>query len=160
MTNEILRNEVFEASNETLFEKFFTKTGRLNRMTYLIRNLALLAVECFAIIVVGFVGVLGIVFLDSDPTWVEGSITSLMILALIPDYFLNVKRLHDLGKDDTLAKIFLGVGILMTAYDWAFPAISIVTPAPVVISIATLAFSVYLLFAKGEEHPNKYGNPQ
>ena len=156
MTNEILKNEMVNANDETLRQKFFTTTGRIDRMTYLKRNLILMLmafVIFFAIEILGFIA-------NLSPAGINVLENIIMILILVPSFFLDVKRLHDLGKDSTLAKIFLGISLFSTAYNWAFPVITEITPVNIVTSIASLGFMFYLLFARGEDDTNQYGAAQ
>ena len=155
MTNEIIKNETVAENKETLTQKFFTTTGRINRLTYFKRSLAILGIE----FVLAFV--IGIIFyaMSSDATTAEMSanvaITFIVLVSLIPQYNLDTKRLHDIGKDEILAKVFIGVGALRTIC--AFATVGIVSSIATSLSVISLVFTFYLIFVKGEEVTNDYG---
>lgn len=156
MTNEIFKSEMVKANNETFKQKFFTTEGRIDRMTYLNRNLILMLMAFVTFFVIGIFGFIT----NLSPAEINVLENIIMILILIPSFFLDVKRLHDLGKDSTLAKIFLGISLFSIAYNWAFPVLTEITPINIVANIASLGFMFYLLFARGEDVANQYGVAQ
>lgn len=159
MTNEIIKNEMV-SDNETLKEKFFSTKGRIGRMTFFRRSILLMLVELIVLFVVGFAAIISTVGADataSPPAWFDIATSVIMFGALLPQYCLNSKRLHDVGKDDTLAKIFLGVSALVSVVNLGFPAIAESMPFMAIGGIAVAGFYMYLLFMKGEEMPNEYG---
>lgn len=88
--------------------------------------------------------------------------TIVMLLLIVPEYCVNVKRLHDLGKDDMLAKVLAGISLFSVAYGLTlspssdFSAVII----PIALGIISLAGFFYLLFTKGESYSNSYGVAQ
>ena len=150
MTNEIFRNESV-AENESFTQKYFTTTGRIDRLTFLKRSLIAFVALFLLTFTAGIIGYL----VSSNIATAEMvmSITSLAVI--IPQYFLNAKRLHDIGRDETLAKVFVGVGILQALF--TFSTASIIVNATMALSIVTFIFTLYLLFKKGEEVNNEYG---
>ena len=95
------------------------------------------------------------------PSWADGFFFGFVILTFIPEYCLNTKRLHDLGKDSTLAKVFLGIGIFNAACIsanglWTASESLPFTPIDIICTVAMFGFMVYLLFAKGTEGSNEY----
>ena len=150
MTNEIFRNESV-AENESLRQKYFTTTGRIDRLTFLKRSLIAFVALFLLTFTAGIIGYL----VSSNIATAEMvmSITSLAVI--IPQYFLNAKRLHDIGRDETLAKVFVGIGILQALF--TFSTASIIVNATMALSIVTFIFTLYLLFKKGEEVNNEYG---
>ncbi len=156
MTNELLKSEMVNMSDETFRQKFFTTEGRINRMTYLKRNLFLFFMIFATLFAIEFFGFIA----DLSPAGINIICNIAMILFLVPGFCLDVKRLHDLGKDSTLAKIFLGFSIFSAAYNWHLPIAIGLTPIEIIISIASLGFAFYLLFARGEDQDNQYGTAQ
>ncbi|MBR5913594.1 MAG: DUF805 domain-containing protein [Selenomonadaceae bacterium] len=161
MTNEIMKSETVSENNETFKEKFFTPNGRIGRMTFFSRSILLLLLEFITLFVAGSAAILSLA-LGSDPTpstpiWFDIVTAIVMFGALVPQYCLNSKRLHDIGKDETLAKIFLGVSILISVINSGFPSIAESMPYMIISGISMLGFYMYLLFMKGEEVTNEYG---
>ena len=157
MTNEIFRNERI-AADESLFTKFFTSAGRINRITFFGRFTVILLIEFSLLFATEFVAWFANFTLNNPPLWVDASIFAVLLVGLIPEYFLKVKRLHDIGKDSTLAKIFLGVEILSAII--FISTINGILILSSVLSIASLVFTFYLLFKRGENNANEYGNAQ
>ena len=160
MTNEIIKSKIEISDKESLVEKFFSTKGRIDRLTYFKRNFVLLAAELVLLFVIAIIGTVADRVLAETPTWLDASLSVLLLISLVPVYFLDVKRLHDLGKDSTLAKIFLGVGILSVAYDMTSPLTASFEPVGIILSLATIVFTAYLLFKKGEDKVNQYGEVQ
>ena len=158
MTNEIIKSKIEISDKESLVEKFFSTKGRIDRLTYFKRNFVLFAAELVLLFVIAIIGTVADRVLAETPTWLDASLSVLLLISLVPVYFLDVKRLHDLGKDSTLAKIFLGVGILSVAYDT--PLTASFEPVGIILSLATIVFTAYLLFKKGEDKVNQYGEVQ
>ena len=161
MTNEMIKDLITEINHETLFEKFFTTNGRIDRMTFLKRNLILLLMFFLATVIIELCFFSYTLFGATLPDWTTAIYPCIMFAMLIPDYCLNTKRLQDLGKDSTLAKIFLGFGILSNIHYCVFPnAISETNPLILVEGFISLVFMAYLLFARGDENTNEYGDPK
>ena len=156
MTNEILKSEMVNANNETFQQKFFTTEGRINRTTYLTRNLILMLMAFVTFVAIEIFGFIA----NLSPAEINVLDNITVILILVPSFFLDVKRLHDLGRDSTLAKIFLGISLFSTAYNWSFPVLTTITPVNIVTSLASFGFMFYLLFARGEDDTNQYGAAQ
>lgn len=125
--NSQIKNNDFilqkQREDETLQQKFFSYSGRLNRKPYFIRQFAinLMAIIIYAILV----------SLDENTGELLGGIVS--SIAGISCLLLGIRRLHDLDKS--------GWYILIMC-----------------IPIINIVFGLYLLFAKGTEGDNKYGN--
>ena len=160
MTNEMIKTEIEMPNKESLMEKFFSPKGRIGRLTFFKRNLVIVGIELLILFMVSFLGIIANVVLSEMPTWIDISLAVVLLIFLVPSYFLDVKRLHDLGKDSTLAKIFLGVGILSVTYSLIYPAMESFSAIGTILSIATLVFATYLLFTKGEDKVNQYGEVQ
>ena len=157
-----MTNKINLTKEESLREKFFTTTGRINRLTFFRRNVGLIFAEIALILFIQFLMILGTMSTEL-PSWADGFFFGFVILTFIPEYCLNTKRLHDLGKDSTLAKVFAGIGILSVAYSAANGLFITsedipLTPIEIISSVVIFAFMVYLLFAKGNEGSNEYGD--
>ena len=157
MTNEIMKNQMTEINSETLFEKFFTTTGRIGRMTFFKRTFMIGLIEFFALFCIGIVSSIHEVAGTETPMWVNALNAVVIFAALIPGYFLNTKRLHDIGKDSTLAKIFLGVGILSAIHTVAIAPVLMSIPL-MIENVVLIGFTFYLLLTKGDENANEYGD--
>lgn len=154
MTNEFKLQTV---ETETLKEKFLTTTGRINRLTFLKRSIALVAINFLTIFFTIFIIMLGTMS-TTPPLWMNFISIAIMGVLLIPQYCLNVKRLHDFGKDATLAKIFLVINFLTIIYNFNVSVDSEFIILDSAAFIIPWAFSLYLLFKKGDEGFNEYGN--
>ena len=155
-----MTNEMNITKRETLREKFLTTTGRINRATFFRRTVGLIVAEVLLMFFLMILIMLGTMSTDL-PYWANGFFFGFTILTFIPEYCLNTKRLHDLGKDSTLAKVFLGIGILSAAYSaanglWTASESLPFTPIDIICTVAMFGFMVYLLFAKGTEGSNEY----
>ena len=154
MTNEI---KLQTADTETFREKFLTTAGRINRTTFLKRSIALVAINFAVLFLTAFILMLGTSSTEL-PQWANLILFGITALFLIPDYCLKVKRLHDFGKDSTLAKIFLGISILTMTYGTNLNAAVSLS----IFETATLSlpfvFLLYLLLKQGDDGANEYGN--
>lgn len=158
MTNELFSNERISTNEESLFQKFFSSTGRIDRMTFLGRSMIIAVIEFPLLFAVAFVGALADLSLANQPLWIDAAFVAVITVSLIPEYFLDTKRLHDIGKDETLAKIFFGFGILTAVV--SFSSIGALLLISNVLGISSLIFKLYLLFKRGESNNNEYGAAQ
>mgnify|MGYP002622180138 CR=1 FL=1 len=138
-------------NDKTIPEIFFKREGRLNRLRYLKRNLVVGLVSGLITFVVG------LIFSDN-----VGNVTTagnviffiIMLLVLVPSYCLMVRRLHDMDRDELLAKVYIGgcaaSYFLSFVLDYQFMPLSIVL----------VIVALYVLFVPGTNGANKYGaNP-
>lgn len=147
---EVTSNEPYKEDYNAL-DIIFGTTGRLNRLRYLKRCLV---VALFELVL------LGLAYMLFSNEWgllsSFGSIvvTFLLVAGQVPYYCLNVRRLHDLNKDETLAYILLGLGIVgaISSSDM----FSMSAFETVAYSVETIA-GLYLLFFPGTHGENKYG---
>ena len=137
-------------------EIYFSSKGRINRWRYFKYSL-LFDIILFVLIFFGTMAI-GILRIgDGLPAMtrtLQNFNAIIYMLSLIPFYFLNVKRLHDLNKGNTLAIIILMMSILLFAGD------ENVLNLPIVMLPASIVFFVlglYLLFKKGTDGLNEYG---
>ena len=154
MTNE---TKLQSAYTETLKEKFLTTTGRVNRLTFFKRSIALAAINFIVIFFTVFLIML-FTMSTTPPSWMNFILIAIMGALLIPQYCLNAKRLHDFGKDATLAKIFLVINFLTMTYNFNVSVDSEFIILDSAAFIIPWIFSLYLLFKKGDESSNEYGN--
>ena len=116
-----------ESVEESL--KWTTYNGRLNRMRYFLRSLAL----GLGSGVVAFIGALfAILAMDLDKASAQLVAYVFCVPVFVLSWFNSVKRAHDLDKS--------GWMVLLT-----------------IVPIVNIIFGLYLLFAKGTEGPNQYG---
>lgn len=122
-------NEVSNYKKETLFEKYFSTKGRLNRKKAILRSLSISIVMC---IVAFMLSALGFeMLMDGDfegYAMINALILALSLLVLYSGITINIRRSHDLNKSG----FYVLKGILI------IPAFK-------------------LLFTKGTTGPNKYG---
>lgn len=109
-------------------EMFLRYDNRLNRKEYLIRNLMLIGAYVLLFVIIGLLGSSG-----SEAATGFGAIILLASsLGIIPAIFLNIRRLHDLGRSGWWQLVIL-------------------------IPFAYIVLALFLLFAKGTQGPNEYG---
>lgn len=118
------------AKGNTFKEKYFSFDGRLNRQTYIVRGLLLLLIGFVMALAFGLV--IGI--FSNDPTGKSAeSIGNLVGIVIgLMSLSLTVRRCHDLDKSGWWALLCL-------------------------IPFVNIIFSIYLLFFKGTDGANRYG---
>lgn len=132
------------------FNIIFKTSGRLNRLRYLKRCLAVAFIELV---------ILGVAYTLFSNEWGMLSgfgnvlITILLIAGQVPYYCLNVRRLHDLDKGDTLAQVLFGIDVVAAISSNSLSTSLIETAA---YGLATIA-CIYLVFFPGTHGDNKYG---
>lgn len=132
------------------FNIIFKTTGRLNRLRYLKRCLTVAVIELV---------VLGVAYTLFSNEWGMLSsfgsvvVTILLVSGQVPYYCLNVRRLQDLDKDDTLAKILFVIDVVAVISSNSLSMSLIETVASGVATIAC----IYLVFFPGTHGDNKYG---
>lgn len=146
----------------TLKEKFLTTTGRINRMTFLKRNLAIVLALFIVFFVIEIIATPLDAVAGQQSTGAIIAETIVAFLLIVPEYCLNVQRLHDLGKDETLAKVIAGISLFSVAYGLTLSpdALLIESAVAIVLGIFNLIAFLYLLFAKGKPHADDYGVAQ
>ena len=127
-------------------------TGRLNRLRYFKRSMAVALIEMV---------IVGLAFMLFTNSFGELSgfgsvvVAAILIAGQVIYYCLNVRRLHDLDKDETLAYVLLGLGLISALSSSDVFSMS---------AFETLSYCVeclgalYLLFAPGTHGDNKYGS--
>lgn len=145
----------------TIQEKFFSTEGRLNRMRYFKRWLA---VDLVALVLCG------IVTLACSTPW--GYLTHtgdimvnlISIAMIIPNYFLNVRRIKDIGKEENIVTGVATLEVLLTLvqiyclsdWDWSSSKTS-TQQFGMSASMIRLGIFVWLQKTAGTVGLNKYG---
>ena len=120
---------VISGSNMDEAMKWTSWKGRLNRKRYFFRTVGFTVVYCLA---ATFASVLAVLLMDASEATVEGIVYFMSIPFAILVYFNTIKRLHDLDKS--------GWYLLLNF-----------------VPIINVIFSLYLIFVKGTDGPNGYG---
>lgn len=137
------------------FQKnFLTAEGRLNRWKYFKLLLILTLIELVAVIIVS------VVFSDEFGNLSSSEENLLNIIAgaaLLPTYFLDVRRLHDFNQDDTLAKISAALSFYFIFFIENPENFIFMSALDRVVCIATFVLGMYILFKPGTRGENQYG---
>lgn len=145
----------------TIKEKFFSTTGRLNRMRYFKRWLV---VDLAALVLCG------IVISACSTPWGDLThsgdimINLISIAMIIPNYFLNVRRIKDIGKEENIVAGVAALEVLLTLaqmyclsdWDWSSSKTS---TQQLGMSVSTIRFGIFVWLQKtaGTVGANKYG---
>lgn len=138
--------------DKTMQEMFLKTTGRLNRLRYFKRVM----VVTVATLAIGFPFFM--IFSDEwgNLTSFGNMITTIIgIIALFPMYCLDVRRLQDMDKDNTIAKISFVISAItvIIAPDDVFTMDTSIA----IVYLVNGAIGLYLLFSPGTKGENKYG---
>lgn len=98
----------------------------------------------------------------SDEFWnltsVGETLTNIIaIAALLPTYFLDVRRLHDFNQDDTLAKISAALSFYFIFFIENPENFIFMSALDRVVCLATFVLAMYILFKPGTRGENQYG---
>ena len=122
-------------------------TGRLNRLRYFKRCLAIMSIAFVAII-------FGAVSLNQYDFNTFMKIISILVIPF--NYCLNVRRLQDMNCDNKLAIAMLVIqGIQISEIDTIAYTYSLISSVAVVIS---MIIGLFLLFKDGTDGTNDYGS--
>ncbi len=152
--NDSIKSEVY-TEDKTIQEMFLKMTGRLNRLRYFKRVIVVALVS----LVVSFPILM--IFIDDfgNITPLGNIVNAIINLAtFIPLYCLDVRRLHDLDKDETLAKISLGLGVVGTIMGMNNEDLSSISAVEMIIYGISSVIGLYVLLAPGTKGENKYGH--
>lgn len=135
---------------------FLKRTGRLNRLRFIQRILALAFAEFIGIFII-----VGVFVNDYGMISNFGNLlmTFLVIAGLVPEYCLMVRRLYDLNQNDMLAKVSVGLSVFVLIYSLTknpFDQFE-TSDVEVIIGLAQFAFIMYLCCAPGVKGSNQYG---
>lgn len=141
-------------------QMFFSTGGRLNRLRYFKRQLVL------GLSAGLFLGVAGLLLPAPLGRVAEQGVP---LFVCWPAYCLAVRRLHDMGREEGLAKAMIGCNLLAILAGIFFdmehvmltgpsdPATSGIFYGYGALSLLTLALGLFLLFKRGERGRNQYG---
>ena len=154
---DLSKNDVPEESevykeDRTWKEQFLKTEGRLNRLRYLKRNLVLLLVWLLSNVLIALI--FGDYMGNLSRTG-TGLVSVISVVMLFPTYCLDVRRLHDMDKDSTIAKIcfVLSLVAIFIADDDPFNPSSM----GLILSLVFCLIALYMLFVPGTKGANKYG---
>ena len=144
-------------SDETFHDLFLKREGRLNRLRFFKRTLLVDIITVVAFILVAMI--------MEKMTYNEKIIEVVSVMAGIClncylSYGLFVRRSHDLHSKNNLAKYLANDDEIIAKW---FVAITIIFSIAALATdydkanVASSAIWLYMLFAKGETGPNKYG---
>lgn len=137
---------------DKLKEIYLTDTGRFNRLKYFKYLMLIAIVQAIAI------GVSDAIFSDGYDSLTPsgGSFLNLIAAALlIPNYFIDVKRLQDFGQDSFLAK----VSVALSVYSLFFieDLYELWGLFDYLVVIVNNIYALYILFKPGDVGENQYG---
>jgi uncharacterized membrane protein YhaH (DUF805 family) len=134
----------------TFFQIFFSSTGRLARMPYFL----------YSILLVGIFGlVMGagvVMFADPNSSGIVKALGVVLMLVTTISYvvgitMLTIKRLHDLGFGGAHVLWYVGLQIASVL------AASEKSSIGILFTVASILFSLWVLFAPGEAGDNRFG---
>ncbi len=140
--------------DKTMQEMFIKTTGRLNRLRYFKRGLVVL----LASLVIGIPALM--IFSDEwgNLTSFGNMITTIIgIVALFPMYCLDVRRLQDMNKDNTIAKVSFVLSAITVITAPNDVDVFTMDTSVAIVYLVNSAIGLYLLFAPGTKGENKYG---
>ena len=144
LTSQSSQNGYIE--DKTIQDMFLKTTGRLNRLRYFKRCLAIMSIAFVAII-------FGAVSLNQYDFNTFMKIISILFMPF--NYCLNVRRLQDMNCDNKLAIASLVIqGIQISEIDTIAYTYSLISSVAVVIS---MIIGMFLLFKDGTHGVNDYG---
>lgn len=130
---------------------YLNDAGRLNRLRYFKYSFILGIVE---MVIVDFVSAIFSNEFGMLSSFGSVLVTTITLSALVPDYFLNVRRLHDLGQNSDLAKIYCAINVYFEIFeDAVFPGFS-----DKIVVFAFLGLTLYLILSPGDVGENQYGD--
>ena len=135
-----------------MFEMFFRRSGRLNRLRYF---------KCSMVVfLIAMIVELPVAIIFSDDSFNLSSFGNMLVMiinlvAQIPLYCLDVRRLHDMDKDETLAKILLIIGVIVAIVP--VDDLYYAPPPMIVVYLVGTVLGLYVLFTPGTKGENKYG---
>ena len=140
--------------DNTITEMFLNRSGRLNRLRYFKRTIAL---NVFWIVMI----LLGTAVLleewEYTSTPYEVYCVVLGLAKLFPEYCLNVRRLHDLDNEDLFIAKWIAAMDALTIFLSATGDDFMESSKGIVMLFLYLIFTLYLLFARGTKGDNRFG---
>lgn len=136
----------------TISQMFFKSYGRLNRLRYFKRKLVL-GVLLYVLIFLGY-KVLGYQFgQDNSQAAIYNTFVSLIFV--VPNFFLNVRRLQDMNKGKLLAVIYAIITSVMAFLD--FTGINYMLYFSLFLATAVFFIGGYMLISPGTNGNNRFG---
>ena len=136
----------------TITEMFFKAHGRLNRLRYFKRKIVL-SVLLYVLIYLGY-RVLGYEY-GQENFYASTYNTIVTLIFVIPNYFLNVRRLQDINKGKFLAVVYLILTSIMAFLD--FTGVNYMLYISLILVTIVFFIGGYLLIAPGTNGKNRYG---
>ena len=138
--------------DSTFQEMFLKPSGRLNRLRFFKRGLILGLINIALIIIIESI--------FSDQYGIPNSTADLLtkivgVAFLVPSYFLDVRRLQDMNKNNQLAIVNVAIGFIGVIANTNDPFD--VSPIVVIAGIVAVGIILYLLFTDGTHGTNAYG---
>lgn len=117
--------------------------GRLNRLAYFGRSVLLGAIYLVVFVIAYSMADDGVI------------IRAVGILLIVPEFFLNQQRLHDIGTGMWIAPLYAALSAveMLTANYSDVESGATLTP----LNIAVMGMALYLVFKKGQSGENEYG---
>ena len=153
---EIFKNTrgIRRVKDSGIIENFFKRDGRLNRWRYF-KRFFLLNLAVFFILTVGltFLG-------NPDPDNISTAeniwLKVIVLLALVPQFFLMARRLHDMDKGETLAYVTVALNVVNTIN---LDYVSSGSPSILerLLGAIQILVELYILLVPGTKGANKYG---
>ena len=132
-------------------EMFLKSDGRLNRLRFFKRNLAVGLFNMIAMIILAAIFRVDV----NDPSFTFLILSAVISVAcLVPYYCLCVRRLHDLNKNNILAVVVTITNFISLFFSGDQANVPIILT---IASLVSLCVYVYLFFSDGTHGPNFYG---
>ena len=136
----------------TISEMFFKSHGRLNRLRYFKRKIVL-GVLLYVLIYFGY-RILGYEYgQENFHASIYNTIVSLIFI--VPNYFLNVRRLQDMNKGKLLAVIYAIITSIMAFLD--FTGVNYMLYFSLILVTLVFMIGGYMLISPGTNGKNRYG---
>lgn len=135
--------------NMSIRDILFSKKGRLNRASYIKVNVIIIVVSFFLQKILDF-----LFGPTSEVTSISGLLFFILLLVgVVIDYFINIKRLRDIGHGEGLAILF---AVIHTFYV-INPRFDLIRYMPLISTMGWIWIFIflYLIFKKGR---NEYGD--
>lgn len=136
----------------TISQMFFKSYGRLNRLRYFKRKLVL-GVLLYVLIFLGY-KVLGYEYGQENSSAAMYN-TFISLIFVVPNYFLNVRRLQDMNKGKILAVIYAIITSVMAFLD--FTGINYMLYFSLFLATAVFFIGGYMLISPGTNGNNRFG---
>ena len=136
----------------TITQMFFKSNGRLNRLRYFKRKLVL-GVLLYVLIYLGY-KVLGYEYGQENSSAAMYN-TIISLIFVVPNFFLNVRRLQDMNKGKLLAVIYAIITSVMAFLD--FTGINYMLYFSLILVTAVFFIGGYMLISPGTNGKNRFG---